>query len=75
MFSKMHYSTKAALTGGSDHCRICLVDGQDGAKVTEDIVHVISECLGTMKIREELMVNIASAASTTQVPVDLQHIG
>ena len=35
---------------------------------------IISECLGTKKIREELMANIASAASTTQVPVDFQHI-
>ena len=42
--------------------------------MTEDIVHVISECLGTKKIREELMANIALAASATQVPVDFQHI-
>ena len=68
------YSTRAALTGGEDYCRICLVEGQDGAKVTVDIVHIISECLGTKKIREELMANIASAASTTEVSVDFQHI-
>ena len=68
------FSVKAAQTPGvSGHCRICPLQGETDM-VTEDIVHVISSCVGTREVREEMLENVAQAVTTTKYPIDFQLI-
>ena len=68
------YSVRAAHTGGSDHCRICVSKDDDGNRPTEDIVHVIAGCDATSDIRQKMLEDVIVAAGNTKVPIDITSI-
>ena len=67
------YSLRAALMGGSSHCRICPNNGEN-TQEPEDIEHVVAGCVATENIRKSMLTNVVVAMGTTEIPIDIDSI-
>ena len=64
------YSVKDSQSGGGAHCRLCTTSTDQCSPPTEDIEHVLTQCVGTAEIRQEKLEELLAVTATAKSGVN-----